>query len=245
MDTIRIAICDDEENIIDIMLSAVRTAFARRGVTAEIEAFSSVEPLWRGMKLRVFDLIFLDIEMPGTDGIAFGERLRTCGDRTEIVFVSAREDRVFDTFKVHPFDFVRKSNFLGDLTKVIDNYLAVLSGRKGGTITVQSKSGIMNIPLSSVTYFEGCGKTQLIHIEGKKDTVPVYRSMELLEDELSGKGFIRVHKGMLVNYKYISRILVNDVELTDGSLLPLSRRKSAAIKAAYLELLRNGGSVII
>ena len=188
------------------------------------------------MKLRIFDLLFLDIEMPKIDGIEFGERLRRNNDRTEIVYVSAREDRVFDAFKVRPFDFIRKSNFLGDLSKVINNYLAMLESRKGGTVTVLSKSGIMNVPLSDVKYFEGYGKTE---------TINVNRSMEKLEEDLGPKGFIRIHKGILVNYRFISRILVSDVELTDGEVLPLSRRKVTAIKARYLELLRGGGSVIL
>lgn len=234
MESIRVAICDDEENIVDIMLSAVRTAFAKRGVSVEIETFTSAEPLWRSMKLRIFDLLFLDIEMPKIDGIEFGERLRRNNDRTEIVYVSAREDRVFDAFKVRPFDFIRKSN-----------YLAMLESRKGGTVTVLSKSGIMNVPLSDVKYFEGYGKTQLIHLAGKKETINVNRSMEKLEEDLGPKGFIRIHKGILVNYRFISRILVSDVELTDGEVLPLSRRKVTAIKARYLELLRGGGSVIL
>ncbi|HIV63564.1 MAG TPA: LytTR family DNA-binding domain-containing protein [Firmicutes bacterium] len=245
MESIRVAICDDEENIVDIMLSAVRAAFAKRGVSVEIETFTSAEPLWRSMKLRIFDLLFLDIEMPKIDGIEFGERLRRNNDRTEIVYVSAREDRVFDAFKVRPFDFIRKSNFLGDLSKVINNYLAMLESRKGGTVTVLSKSGIMNVPLSDVKYFEGYGKTQLIHLAGKKETINVNRSMEKLEEDLGPKGFIRIHKGILVNYRFISRILVSDVELTDGEVLPLSRRKVTAIKARYLELLRGGGSVIL
>lgn len=89
-------------------------------------------------------------------------------------------------------------------------------------------------------YFEGSGKSQLVHIDGRKDCVTIYKSMESLEEEFKEKGFIRIHKGMLVNYKYISRILVGDVELSTGEVLPMSRRRTTAIKAEYLALLKNG-----
>lgn len=245
MKTLRIAICDDKKNMLDVMSGAVKRAFLRNGINAETETFYSSDSLYRAMVKRGFDLIFLDIQMPHTDGIAFGERLRREGDKTDIIYVSAREDRVFDTFKTNPVDFVRKSNFVDDLTRVIDNYLIKLDEKKGDTVAISSKSGIMNLSVSQIIYFEGSGKSQLVHIDGIKDCVTVYKSMELLEEEFKEKGFIRIHKGLLVNYKYISRILVGDAELTNGEVLPISRRRATAIKTEYLALLKNGGSLII
>ena len=179
------------------------------------------------------------------DGISLGEKLRSVGNRTDIIYVSAREDRVFDTFKVRPFDFVRKSNFLGDLSRVIDSYIDARIKKQSDVLVVQNKSGVMNLPLSNVVYFEGAGKIQLIHTEDLKEPIKVYRSIESIESELGGKGFIRIHKGLIVNYRYISRILVSDVELTTGELLPLSRRRACSIKEEYLGLLKSGGSVIL
>lgn len=245
MANINIAMCDDDDNIIDIMLSSIKTAFEKRGVTVEIETFNSADALGRRMKNGVFDLVFLDIEMPGTDGITFGESLRKNRDKTEIVYVSAREDRVFDAFKARPFGFVRKSNFLADLTYVINGFIKSMENRRAYTLTVKAKNGIVNVPIEDVEYFEGSGKFQLMYITGKKEATPIYRSMEKLEEELHEKGFIRIHKGIIVNYAFISRILTGSVELVSGKDLPLSRRKASDIKARYLELLQGSGSVIL
>ena len=245
MDTVRIAVCDDKENIAEIIFNAVKGAFGKNGLNAQIERYNTAELLWRAMQLRVFDLVFLDIGLPKMDGISLGEKLRSVGNRTDIIYVSAREDRVFDTFKVRPFDFVRKSNFLGDLFRVIDSYIDARIKKQSDVLVVQNKSGVMNLPLSNVVYFEGAGKIQLIHTEDLKEPIKVYRSIESIESELGGKGFIRIHKGLIVNYRYISRILVSDVELTTGELLPLSRRRACSIKEEYLGLLKSGGSVIL
>ena len=113
------------------------------------------------------------------------------------------------------------------------------------TITVQSKGGIVTVKLADVTYFEGAGKFQLMHVSGKEETVPVYKTMEKLDEELADSGFIRVHKGILVNFRYISRIMVSDVELTTGELVPIARRKSVDIKERYLELLQDYGSILL
>ena len=245
MDTVRIAVCDDKENIAEIIYNAVKGAFGKNGLSAQIERYNTAELLWRAMQIRVFDLVFLDIGLPQMDGISLGEKLRSVGNSTEIIYVSAREDLVFDTFKVHPFDFVRKSNFLGDLSRVIDNYIESRIKKGSDVLVVQNKSGVMNVPLSDVVYFEGAGKIQLIHSVSLKEPIRIYRSIESIEAELVGKGFIRIHKGLIVNYRYIARILVSDVELTTGELLPLSRRRAAAIKEEYLELLKSGGSVVL
>ena len=120
-----------------------------------------------------------------------------------------------------------------------------MPAREGHTVTVQSKSGIVNVRADEIIYFEGSGKFQLMHVSGREHPLAVYRPMEKLESELEPFGFIRIHKGMLVNYRFISRILVGEVELTDGEKLPLSRRKATEIKQRYLELLSGSGSVML
>jgi len=241
----KIAICDDELNIIEIIQSVISTAFGKAGVPAEIETYTSVESLSRRIKSQIYDLLFLDISMPKCDGITFGERLRKAGDTTDIIFVSNREDKVFEALKIHPFGFVRKNNFLTEITAAVNNYLNSVSSRDKFSITVQSKGGIVNVKISETVYFEGAGKYQLMHVTGKEETIPVYRAMEKLEEELDGYGFIRIHKGMLVNFRFISRILVGEVELTTGEKLPLSRRKATDIKLKYLTLLKDCGSIML
>ena len=241
----RIAVCDDESNIINIIQSVVSAAFEKAGLAAEIETYTSVESLNSRIATQVYDLLFLDICMPNCDGITFGERLRKAGDTTEIIYVSNREDKVFDALKIHPFGFVRKNNFLDEITLVVNNYLATVSSRDKSSLTVQSKAGIITVKIAETVYFEGMGKYQLMHVTGKGEALQVYRTMEKLEEELDSFGFIRVHKGMLVNYRFISRILVGEVELTTGEKLPLSRRKATEIKAKYLALLKDIGSVIL
>lgn len=245
MKKIRVAICDDKKKIVDVMSSAVQRSFARHDVLAEVETFSAADQLWSEMREKSFDLLFLDIGLPRMDGITFGEKLRRKGDHTAIIFVSAREDQVFDTFKVQPFAFVRKINFLNDLTRAIDSWVAAYADRFHETFVVQNKNGIMNISIDSVIYVEGSGKTQIIHLADKDEPVSVYRSMETLEEELAEKGFIRIHKGILVNYRYIARIGVNEVETVGGESLPLSRRRAATIKAEYLQLLKSGGAFVL
>lgn len=240
----RIAICDDESNITEIIKSVILSAFGRAGVPVEIETYVSVDSLIKRITTQIYDLLFLDICMPKCDGITFGERLRQAGDTTDIIFVSNREDKVFDALKIHPFGFVRKNNFINEITQVVDGYLNSLSAKDSSLITVQSKGSIVSVKAAETVYIEGAGKTQLMYVTGKAEPISIYLTMDKLEEELDKFGFIRVHKGILVNFRFISRILVGEVELTNGVKLPLSRRKSTEIKSKYLELLKGCGSIL-
>lgn len=215
---------------------------------AAVERFHSMRQLNERMKEQRFDLLLLDIDMPKVDGIRFGLYLRENKDRTEIVYVSNREDRVFESFQVHPFGFVRKSHFLKDIGAVIEAFLAAqrAEDKEGEQLLVpQGKSGIVSIPIHSIIYIEGSGKQQLVHLDDRKDVLALRSSMENLESKVADKGFLRIHKGYLVNYRRISVIARTQAELTNGEVLPLSRSNAARIREEYLRLSQAARSTLL
>ena len=70
-------------------------------------------------------------------------------------------------------------------------------------------------------------------------------SMQDLEEALAPIGFLRIHKGYLVNYKFIRRLENTEAVLTSGERIPLSRRRVQEIRAQYLTLMQDGGNVIL
>lgn len=243
---LHVAVCDDDFNSLDGIVGAVESMLSRKGITSEVEGYKSVSQLEERLKLTVFDVILLDIDMPDTDGISFGIQLREANDKTEIIYVSNREDRVFEAFTVRPFAFVRKSNFLKDVAKALSALIEELEKRNdcGSTLILQGKDGILSVSLANVIYFEGCGKVQLLHTEDKNEPLIIHSSMNYVESATRDKGFLRIHKGFLLNYRYISAIAYDSIELVNGETLPLSRRKSAEIRAEYLALMQTGGSLL-
>lgn len=84
-----------------------------------------------------------------------------------------------------------------------------------------------------------------MHTKGADKPVEVVSRMERLEEELAPYGFMRVHKGYLVNYAHIKRLDGQEVTVTGGEKLPLSRRKAPEIKKKYLELGRKYGVLMV
>ncbi|MCD7760703.1 MAG: LytTR family transcriptional regulator [Clostridiales bacterium] len=75
--------------------------------------------------------------------------------------------------------------------------------------------------------------------------VELFRRPRDLEEALSPKGFLRIHKGYLVNYKFIRRLENTEAVLTNGERIPLSRRRVQEIRTRYLELMQDGRTVIL
>ena len=240
-----VAVCDDDRAIFGDLAAAIEQAFRQNGAEAELACYASPAELEQAMAARHFDLIFLDISMPVEDGIHFGERLsRLPGGIPDIIFVSSQEERVFDAFKLHPFGFVRKSCFLKDIGAVMADYVSARQDEGARSIVVSAGPDTVSLPVDDIRYFEGARKYQLVHIDRREEPLRIALSMKQLEEEFAPRGFLRVHAGFLVNARYIRRLGAADVTLTDGTVLPVSRRKALQIKLQFMDLLKQEGNRI-
>lgn len=242
---IQIAVCDDEDLILRVIAEAIKNILTQKGFIGEIDTFSSGKELLRALKKKKYSLLFLDIDMLDMDGIALAQKLRDDHNDVDIIFVSNREDRVFDSFSVHPFGFVRKSIFLKDIAAVLEGWLAK---RKNLSRTISLHvpgQGVVSLPIGDIVYIEGCQKNQIVHIN-KQDTVVVRSTMEALEEKLKSFSFIRCHKGFLVNCSFISLITYElMIELRTGDKIPVGRMRLKQVKEEFLDWIENDGVTTI
>ena len=146
---IKIALCDDDARALPVIAGAAESAFNSQGIQTEIYRFSSGPALLEAMERTHFNLLLLDIEMPGMDGIAVGKKLRSMEDDIKIVFVSEAESRVFESFQVQPLGFVRKSNFLNDIAAVVELYIKTCCGSWAKPASPSSSSAAWPTPSRS------------------------------------------------------------------------------------------------
>lgn len=245
MEKINLAICDDDISVLGIVSGAVRSAFEKHGIETEVSVFQRTRDLEVRMKEQGYDLIFLDIDMPGMDGITFAKRLRASNYRTEVIFISNREDKVFDALRTNPGGFVRKRRFLEDVTEIVDLWLKNRPQEEVKRMVIQSREATYSFPLDSLLYIESSGKNQQVHATNREEPVIIHKSMQELEDTLSEFGFLRIHKGYLVNYRFIRRLEDDQAILTNGERIPLSRRRVQEIRNQYLELMQQGNALIL
>lgn len=235
----RIALCDDDKRAIPIIAGAARSAFEAKGLQTQIDLFYTGEDLLRALKDHAYQLMLLDIDMPGLDGIEVGRRIRARDPDIPLVYVSEHEERVFDSFAVQPLGFVRKSRFLTDIVDVVglyeNLYRKIQSG--GGCVEFTTRTSVVSVHVEKIRYIESSRNEQWIYLADGSEPVRVKMTMEKLEEKMRPHGFIRIHKGYLVNYRFIRRIDTHQINLLDGSVLPIGRSKAQEVRERYLSLL--------
>lgn len=235
---IKIALCDNDERALPVIAGAVTSAFQTQKLEVKVAMFLSGKELLAAMQSAVFQIVFLDIDMPELDGIEVGKKIRQRSETVEIVYVSECEERVFEAFSVYPLGFVRKSNFLNDISDVVRLYIKKHARtQQAEQLKFSTRSKVVVLKRRLIQYIEGSGNYQLVYVNGQKEPVEIKMTMDKLEEALEPVGFIRVHKGYLVNYLYIQKIESGRVVLKGGAELPLGRSKVKEVRSRFLALV--------
>lgn len=234
---LRIAICDDEETTAQILLIRVRKFMKARAFQFETDVFCRSTELLESCRQNYYDLILLDIDMPELTGFDISEHLRKNNIPTEIIFISGRENFVFQSIKHRPFRFIRKSCLDSELDESLNGFLECYQ-KKNTLFSFRCEDFNITVPLRQIKYFESYNHDIILNMENG-DTYSLNRKYNLktLECQLEEHGFIRIHKSYLVNFRHISLIRETNIILTDGTVLPSAKQRIATVKSIYRNLI--------
>ncbi|MCM1561000.1 MAG: LytTR family DNA-binding domain-containing protein [Butyrivibrio sp.] len=200
----------------------------RVGISIECVLFQDGEEMYREMETGCFDLALLDIEMPGLNGFRLAKRINMNKNAPRLIFVSAYESFVFDAQAFMPLWFVRKSMLEKDMYKALQKYVELTVFREN---CYQLKCG--SVFIRDIVYIECNGHLLTIRMMDGK-IIKQYGSLKVMEEELTGHHFLRIHKSYLVNQRYIEDVGRQEIRLTDGTMLEMGRdRRKALIQEIY------------
>ena len=137
-----------------------------------------------------------------------------------IIFVTSHDELVYDSLQLHPFGFVRKSYLDKELKKVLEDAVEEVSSRDKHFF-FHTASGDIKLQLDDILYFESEGN--YIKIKTGSDEFRFRETMQALEMSLKSDGFIRVHKGFLVNQEAVKIINSDKLVLNDNTEIPFGR----------------------
>ena len=210
--------------------------FEKRDTTVAFDSFTSGYRFLEMYKAHYhYDVIFLDIEMPEINGIDVCKKIREFSSDSLVVFISNKEELVFQTFEVQPFRFIRKEAFENTVTSLVSSIIGKWKQNKGTLLQLQEtgSNDIYSFSIQHILYIEAQRKDCLIvTTEG---TCTFRCKLMELEEKLTAFRFIKIHRSYLVNYMHIFRIGKSSVILTDGSELPISRGKTEEVKQLFLQ----------
>ena len=231
----KVAICDDEKAALEYISQAIQPLFASLHHTVSIDCFSRsqqlLEVLQSGSKYHMY---FLDIEMPSVNGIELGDFINHYHQDSlyNIIYISNRLEKVFDTFRVAPLRFIRKQYFYEEIQEAVTASISYIIQNKKNMISFETENGLLSLPLQNILYIESNNKSQLVVTA--QNTYTILSSLNKLEADLADKGFIRIHRCYLLNYCHIYLIQQDSVLLDNHTSIPISKKRRKEAKEAFL-----------
>ena len=183
-----------------------------------------------------FDLYFLDIEMPELDGISLAKKIRSLNPDAIIVFISNKEELVFQSFEVRPFRFLRKNHFEEELPGFIIDLKKALTGQKKRSVVFENGSELISVSVSDLLYVEAMRKECVLHTT--TGSITVKNKFSDTAEELSEHGFVQCHRSFLVNCRYIYSISRDGIVLDNKEILPVGRTHLEHVKEEFQSFIQ-------
>lgn len=240
---LRIAICDDQKSMRDIIYAYVSKWVLNRGLDVEIQYFSSGEELLCAVQESLhakdpFDLILLDMKMGELNGIQTAKRIRLLNPYAYLIFVTSHfTEVIFDAFEVRAFRYIMKNKMKEELPKALDDVIADMENGRENIIMVTFNKNKMRLIISDVQFFESSTRMVTAHMIYGEECRFAMQTGDL-EELLKGKPFIRCHQSYFVNINCIHTIRNYKVFLSDGRELPVSRGRYEQTKKEFAWSLR-------
>lgn len=234
----RIAICDDEEKILKDLQKKIEQCFCTYGMDAEFYCTNESEKMLEYIKEEAVDVCFLDIDMPHISGMDIAAYMKENKPEILLIFVTSQDALVYQSFVYRPFGFVRKAYVDEELDELVDRIKKELHNKKQELILAKGQE-LIRLSKQDIIYIEAEGN--YLNICTVRAIVKVRETLMHMDDELEHCGFVRCHKGYLINVRYIGKIKGMEIELQwegETHIIPIGRSYEKDVKKRILELIR-------
>ena len=232
---VNIVICENDKNDQEFVKAKVVEILDDLNIEYEIKVYNSGDDLLKGYD-KYTDIILLDIQMDGLDGMETARKIREFDDNVEIIFITSFVEYALEGYEVNAYRYLLKPVKDENLRTSLINCLNDRNFVKRSIVIKEGDTRI-KISLKDIMYIEVQGNDITVHT--LKDTYRTKGTMSNFETEINSNMFVRCHKSYLVNLEYIksikryTSILVNDEEV------PLSRNKYKEIKDRFFEMIED------
>ena len=228
-----IAVCDDEKFYREKVQKLLENYLSGYKINYTMQLFSSGEEFLQENENKVkFDIVFMDINMSRMDGIRTALQMRSVHSHTYIVLITAFIQYALEGYKVDAVRYIMKDTLDSALDECMDT---ILKKMQLSRINFSFLEGEKWLYTDNIFYVESQRhKAVFFYLDEKMENYHIYEKLDVIEERLSGYGFLRIHKSYLVNMKHICRISNYAVYLDNGEELPVPRLKYQAVKEEFV-----------
>ncbi|MDE7389349.1 MAG: LytTR family DNA-binding domain-containing protein [Lachnospiraceae bacterium] len=224
----KLAVCDDDSTFIDFFIDKINEIIPLCS-SSNTRADIYVNPKTLLESNEIYDILFLDIDMPSLDGISVAKKY--ANKITKIIFVTSKDALVYKAYNsTESFGFVRKNNLLSDLKEVMHRYEIV--DQRDKYYTLSTSGGVTNIRYCDINYIEKIGNKVFIHTGN--GVFSERKSISFFEKLLCPHGFVRTHVGYIINLDAVDSISKSEITLLNTEKIPVSRNKLKNVKSEFV-----------
>lgn len=228
----KIAICDDEP-LLQRELKRHLDRYAReRNMVFRYDFYKSGAELLAGYFEA--DLLFLDYQMEGLDGLETAKRLRAEQNRTPIIFLTSYSHIVFDTFAVNAYRFLVKPVDPAKLYAALDDYITLQDDDK--FIVIKEGEVSRRINIDDIIYAEAADK--YCFVRTTEEGFTFRKTLAEFEEMLPKDRFFRSHRTYLVGFRHILSHTENTIMLDNQEKALISKLKSTPFKKAFQDYIK-------
>ena len=237
---ITIAICDDKQDMRELMLRKTEEILSHSPYvtqTYETVAVSCATELYSLAEGQNIDVLLLDIEMPGKDGLQIAEHFCKVYPKTAIIFVSAHENYVFSSLRFRPFRFVRKNKVDEELPEAILSLLRHIEEDRS-TIMINTGRAHEVVNVSDIIYLEKEKRGNYLSYYTKNGVLRERINISQRERMLCENGFCKINSGTLVSLRHVLRADARSVNMSDGAVLAVAANYSSHLTQCLIRYFR-------
>ncbi len=234
---ISIAICDDEPEQFELAKSLLEQySYKHPKYDIKIHSFSAPLELLSYVEASGgFDVLLLDVYMPGILGTDAARELRDMGDNCQIIFLTTSRDHAIDAFSLNAAHYLVKPYSEKEFFSAIDKVMEKLTAKNDIYITIKSADGVSRVDLNKLVYSETDNHVQKLFLSDGR-VISVRKSstelFELLEEE---QRFYKCGSTYIINMDYIVELTSRNVAFSTGAKIPILSRKYTELKKLYMD----------
>lgn len=236
---LHIGICDDDRTVLENLAREVEGWAKEKAELCSVECFLTADSfLFAWDEKKDMDVLLLDIEMPGMNGMKLARQLRQKGEHISIIFVTGNSEYALEGYDLEAVSYLVKPVKREKLYTALDRARERAGSREALLVSIAAGE-VEKVYIADICFLESQGhETILWKRDGTKISCKV--NLQRLEQELQEKSddFFRPHRSYLIHMGCVERITKKEAQMEGGLLIPIARGKWEALNQAYMKYFR-------
>ena len=223
----KVAIINHNDEIYRI----INDTFKNYGIETDITCFND----FMNIKM-IFDFLFINVDISNLNNIQFIKKYLSIHNNTLVVIIDDNYDSLFNYGNLHFFDFVKKDSLYLGLTNSIKHIVSKINEQQH-FITINNKSGIINIACNEIIFCKSQGHTCFIYTDSDTYQTTKYK-LSMLEQFINSCDFYMINRSCLINWNYVYKIDDKNIVLKNKTILKISKNRYKNVLLAYQKYIK-------